>query len=104
MNDELYPRASVFEVIYNWAELVIRSHVANNVNSAKLIYIATDGCRNINLRVEYGRLIRYVNCLRMFEEWEYSDVSIFFQLVAPRFISQLSTRQLSLMNNRICDN
>lgn len=49
VNGELYPRASIFEVIYNWAEPVIRSHVANNVNSAKLIYIATDGCRNINI-------------------------------------------------------
>lgn len=88
VNDELYPRASIFEVIYNWAELVIRSHVANNVNSAKLIYIATDGCRNINLRVEYGRLIRYVNCLRMFKEWEYSD-EYFFQLVASFYFSIL---------------
>lgn len=84
VNDELLPRASIFEVIYNWAEPVIRSHVANNVNSAKLIYIATDGCRNINLRMEYGRLIRYVNCLRMFEEWEYEyffpffDASLYF--------------------------
>lgn len=58
--------------------------MANNVNSAKLIYIATDGCRNINLRVEYGRLIRYVNCLRMFEEWEY----FFFHSAMPRFISR----------------
>lgn len=92
VNGELYPRASIFEVIYNWAEPVIRSHVANNVNSAKLIYIATDGCRNINLRVEYGRLIRYVNCLRMFEELEYEY--FFFHWLVPRFISQAMKNSL----------
>lgn len=66
--------------------------MANNVNSAKLIYIATDGCRNINLRVEYGRLIRYVNCLRMFEELEYEY--FFFHWLVPRFISQAMKNSL----------